>query len=60
MVERVKSKEKEAYALELILLLNPGEAKTESDRTKARKAIEPKQAKYCFVCHGNVYLYVHC
>ena len=35
MVERVKSKAKEAYALTLILLLNPGEAKTESDSTKA-------------------------
>ena len=35
LVERVKSKEKEAYALTLILLLNPREAKTESDSTKA-------------------------
>ena len=30
----MKSKEKEAYVLALILLLNPGEAKTESDSTK--------------------------
>ena len=44
MVERVKSNEKEAYALALILLLNPGEAKTESDRTKARKAIARTKA----------------
>ena len=36
MIERVnKSKEKQAYALALILLLNPGELKTDSDSTKA-------------------------
>ena len=35
MVERVESEEKEAYALALILLLNPGGAKTESGSTKA-------------------------